>query len=66
MGDTIIECGKGHVRWGTWVLGASVTTIKLGPRRLGWCPVGRHVSLLRRTDESQLTPAQRRELFGDT
>ncbi|MFE5869210.1 hypothetical protein ACFQ6V_11215 [Streptomyces roseifaciens] len=42
-----------------------MTTVKLGPRRLGWCPVGRHVSLLRRTDETQLTPAQRRELFGD-
>ncbi|MEV5376192.1 MULTISPECIES: hypothetical protein [Streptomyces] len=42
-----------------------MTTVKLGPRRLGWCRPGRHVSLLRRTDETRLTPAQRRELYGD-
>ncbi|MGA4846159.1 hypothetical protein ACOBQB_07800 [Streptomyces sp. G5(2025)] len=61
--DTIIACGKGHVFWGSWVPGASVTTIRLGPRRLGMCKVGRHLSLLRRVDESELTPEQRGTLF---
>ncbi|MEW2128989.1 hypothetical protein [Streptomyces sp. NPDC005435] len=61
--DTIIECGKGHVFWGTWIPGVSLTTIRLGPRRLGLCKAGRHLSLLRRVDESELTAGQRATLF---
>ncbi|WP_399929100.1 hypothetical protein [Streptomyces kanamyceticus] len=64
VADTIIACGKGHVFWGSWVPGASVTTIRLGPRRLGMCKAGRHLSLLRRVDESELTAEQRGALFG--
>jgi hypothetical protein len=58
-------CAKGHVFWGSWTAGASVTTIRLGPRRIGWCPAGRHVSMLRKADTGHLTAEQRAELYGD-
>ncbi|MFF1378809.1 hypothetical protein [Streptomyces sp. NPDC058308] len=61
--DTLIACGKGHVFWGKWVPGASVTTLRLGPRRLGMCKAGRHLSLLRRAEESELTAEQHAALF---
>lgn len=61
--NSIITCGKGHVFRGTWVPGASVATIRLGPRRLGMCKAVRHLSLLRRVHESELTPEQRAALF---
>ncbi|WP_329568978.1 hypothetical protein [Kitasatospora sp. NBC_01266] len=62
MSDTIAMCGKQHVFWTSWTAGASITTVRLGPRRLGWCPAGRHVSLLRRVDERDLTAQQRTQL----
>ncbi|MEV8017523.1 hypothetical protein AB0O76_14500 [Streptomyces sp. NPDC086554] len=40
-----------------------MTTIRLGPRRLGRCKAGRHLALLRRVDESELTAEQRGTLF---
>ncbi|MFD8814105.1 hypothetical protein ACFV23_22045, partial [Streptomyces sp. NPDC059627] len=65
MRDTPVMCTKGHVFWASWTAGASVTTIRLGPRRIGWCPVGRHVAMLRRADTKSLTPEQHTELYGD-
>ncbi|MDH6576501.1 hypothetical protein [Kitasatospora sp. MAP5-34] len=64
MTETPITCGKGHVFWANWTPGASVTSIRLGPRRIGWCKAGRHVAVLRHADERKLTPQQRAELYG--
>ncbi|MFF8643252.1 hypothetical protein [Streptomyces sp. NPDC015345] len=58
-----VVCGKGHVSWGTWVPAASVTSIRLGPRRMDMCKADRHLSLLRRADESELTAEERATLF---
>ncbi|WP_202238099.1 hypothetical protein [Actinacidiphila reveromycinica] len=65
MYRTAVMCAKGHVFWRTWVVGASLTTIRLGPRRIGWCRAGRHVSVLRRADTGRLTAEQRAALYGD-
>jgi hypothetical protein len=64
MGDTVVMCAKGHVFRGTWIAGASLTTVRLGPRRVGWCKAGRHVSVLRRAEAGELTAAQRQVLDG--
>ncbi|MEU7167272.1 hypothetical protein AB0A70_21950 [Streptomyces morookaense] len=64
MADTPVMCSKGHVFWANWVAGASVTTIRLGPRRIGWCKSGGHVAMLKRADERELTDEQRSELYG--
>jgi hypothetical protein len=54
-GNVIVRCHKGHLFSTIWVPGASVKSIRLGPRRVQWCPVGRHwalVTLVRKSDLS--------------
>lgn len=62
-GRAAVRCGKGHLFRTTWVEGASVTMIKLGPvLRYGRCPVGHHWSTIRLVKEADLTDAERRAL----
>ncbi|HEY1701116.1 MAG TPA: hypothetical protein VGG75_15510 [Trebonia sp.] len=41
-----VECQRGHQFRTTWIPGASITALKLGPWRVQWCPAGRHVALI--------------------
>lgn len=62
-GKAAVRCGQGHVFRMTWIPGASVTMIRLGPtRRYGRCPVGNHWSTIRLVKEADLTEAERRAL----
>lgn len=59
-GNVVVRCHKGHLFTTIWVPGASVKSIRLGPRRVQWCPVGRHWSLVTLVDKSDLSARQLR------
>ena len=37
-----VRCREGHVFSTIWIPGISLKSIRLGPLRLQWCPVGEH------------------------
>jgi hypothetical protein len=59
-GNVVVRCHKGHLFTTIWVPGASVKSIRLGPRRVQWCPIGRHWSLVTLVDKSDLSARQLR------
>lgn len=54
-----VRCRQGHIFTTTWIPGASVKSLRLGLWRVQWCPVGRHVDLVRLVKEADLSPAER-------
>jgi len=58
-GRLIVRCRDGHLFCTLWIPGASVTALRLGPWRVQWCPVGRHVTVVTPVDERELSPEQR-------
>lgn len=59
-----VRCRQGHIFTTTWIPGASVKSLRLGLWRVQWCPVGRHVDLVRLVKESDLSPAEREFAAG--
>jgi hypothetical protein len=59
-GRVVVRCSRGHLFETLWVPGASLKAVRLGWWRLQWCPVGRHVTLVRPVRETELTEQQRR------
>jgi hypothetical protein len=59
-GNTIVRCSKGHLFTTIWIPGASIKSIRLGPRRFQRCPVGRHWALVRPIKDADLTDTERR------
>ncbi len=57
--NTLVRCHRGHLFTTVWIPGASVTALRLGFWRLQWCPVGRHVDLVRPVKGADLTQAER-------
>ena len=57
--NTIVRCRKGHLFTTIWIPGASVKAIRLGLWRIQWCPVGRHVDLVRLVKEADLSEPER-------
>jgi hypothetical protein len=57
--DVPVRCRQGHLFSTIWIPGASIKALRLGLWRLQWCPVGRHVDLVRLVKESDLSPAER-------
>src|SRR5690242_19633928 len=57
--DTVVTCRQGHLFITVWIPGASVKSLRLGIWRLQWCPVGRHVALVRLVKEADLTEDER-------
>jgi len=53
-----VRCRRGHLFTTTWVPGASIKALRLGLWRVQWCPVGRHIDLVRLVKESDLSPAE--------
>ena len=53
-GNVVVRCRQGHVFTTIWLPGASVKSLRLGSRRLQWCPVGHHWSLVKLVRESDL------------
>ncbi|HTT29352.1 MAG TPA: hypothetical protein VMG37_13145 [Solirubrobacteraceae bacterium] len=63
-GNVIVRCHEGHLFTTIWVPGASVKSLRLGPRRVQWCPVGHHLSLVTLVRESDLSARQLRAARG--
>ena len=59
-GNVVVRCHEGHLFTTIWVPGASVKSIRLGPRRVQWCPVGRHWSLVALVNKADLSGRQLR------
>lgn len=59
-GNVVVQCSKGHRFTTIWLPGASVKSLRLGPRRFQYCPVGHHWSLVRLVRESDLSARQLR------
>jgi hypothetical protein len=57
--NAIARCRQGHLFSTIWIPGGSLKAIRLGLWRIQWCPVGRHVDLVRLVKESDLTLAER-------
>ena len=56
---TIVRCHRGHLFTTTWIPGASVKSLRLGPWRIQRCPVGQHWSIVRPVQQSKLSDAER-------
>jgi hypothetical protein len=59
-GNVVVRCSKGHQFTTIWLPGASVKSLRLGPRRFQYCPVGHHWSLVRLVRKSDLSARQLR------
>ena len=60
-GKTIVRCSKGHLFTTTWIEGASLKAIRLGPlTRYQRCPVGKHWAIVHPVKDEDLTDEQRR------
>lgn len=57
--NAVVRCRRGHLFTTAWIPGASVKALRLGFWRLQWCPVGRHVDLVRPVKDADLTDAER-------
>jgi hypothetical protein len=57
--NTIVRCRRGHLFSTVWIPGASVKALRLGFWRIQWCPVGRHVDLVRPVKNADITEAER-------
>jgi hypothetical protein len=62
--NAFVRCRQGHLFTTIWIPGASVKSIRLGPWRIQWCPVGRHVDLVVLVKESDLTAPEREFAVG--
>jgi hypothetical protein len=56
--DAFVRCRQGHVFTTTWIPGGSLKAIRLGLWRIQWCPVGRHVDLVRLVRAADLTESE--------
>jgi hypothetical protein len=56
--DAFVRCRQGHVFTTTWIPGGSLKAIRLGLWRIQWCPVGRHVDLVRLVREADLSMSE--------
>ena len=54
-----VRCRRGHLFTTVWIPGASVKSLRFGYWRVQWCPVGRHVDLVRLLRDADLTEAER-------
>lgn len=57
--NTLVRCYHGHLFTTVWIPGGSVKSLRLGFWRLQWCPVGRHVALVRPVKSAGLSDAER-------
>jgi hypothetical protein len=56
---TIVRCHSGHLFVTTWIPGASVKSVRLGPWRVQRCPVGKHWSIVTPVRKSKLSETER-------
>lgn len=59
-----VRCRDGHLFTTVWIPGVSVKALRLGPWRVQWCPVGRHVTLVSLVKDADLSDAEREFAAG--
>jgi hypothetical protein len=65
-GRTPARCSAGHLFLMNWVMGGSLTMVRLSPmKRWGRCPVGGHWTTVRPVKDSELSDDERRSLYGE-
>jgi hypothetical protein len=65
-GRSPVRCSNGHLFEGTWVMGGSLTKVRLGPlTRWGRCRVGHHWARMRPVKDADLTDEERTTVYGD-
>jgi hypothetical protein len=57
--NSFVRCRRGHLFTTTWIPGGSLKAIRLGLWRIQWCPVGRHVDLVRLVKPGDLSESER-------
>lgn len=57
--NAVVRCRQRHLFTTVWIPGASIKALRLGFWRVQWCPVGRHVDLVRPVKGADLTEAER-------
>jgi hypothetical protein len=62
--NTPVRCRRGHLFTTIWIPGGSFKALRLGPWRVQWCPVGRHVDLVHPVKEADLTDAELQAALG--
>ncbi|KAK1765358.1 hypothetical protein QBC33DRAFT_561176 [Phialemonium atrogriseum] len=55
----IVRCSQDHLFTTIWVPYFSLKAGRFGSQRLQWCPVGRHMTLIRRVYVEELTETDR-------
>jgi len=56
--DTVVRCGSGDLFTTLWFGPGSFKALRFGKSRFQWCPVGHHLAVIRRVDESTLSPEE--------
>lgn len=65
-GRSRVRCSEGHLFRATWVIGGSLTKVRLGPlTRWGRCPVGHHWATMHPVKDDELTDEERTTLYGE-
>ena len=65
-GRSPVRCSKGHLFLTTWVMGGSLTKVRLSPlTRWGRCPVGHHWATMHPVKDEELTSEERTTLYGE-
>jgi hypothetical protein len=65
-GRSPVRCSKGHLFLKTWVMGGSLTMVRLGPlTRWGRCPVGHHWATMRPVKDDELSDEERTTLYRE-
>jgi hypothetical protein len=59
--DTVVRCSSGHLFTTLWFPLGSFKAIRFGGARFQRCPVGRHWAVVRRAEQSELSPEELRE-----
>jgi hypothetical protein len=62
--NTYVRCRQGHLFTTTWIPGGSLKAVRLGPWRVQWCPIGRHVDLVHPVRDADLTDTEREFALG--
>ena len=58
-GNLVVRCTQGHLFTTIWIPAASLKSLRLGGRRVQYCPVGRHWTLVVPVREAELSDEQR-------
>lgn len=59
-GNVVVRCRRGHLFTTLWIPAASIKSLRLGPWRVQYCPVGRHWTIVRPVREADLSEDERR------